>query len=58
MLTPYEAVWRFFFAEQRGNEEDHLSARIALEQAIELQPGYAEAWAAWRSCMSMNIGIS
>jgi TolB-like protein/tRNA A-37 threonylcarbamoyl transferase component Bud32/Tfp pilus assembly protein PilF len=45
-LTPYEAVWRFFLAQQRGNEEDHLSARIALEHAIELQPGYAEAWAA------------
>jgi TolB-like protein/tRNA A-37 threonylcarbamoyl transferase component Bud32 len=45
-LTAYEAVWRFFLAQQRGNEEDHLSARIALEHAIALQPGYAEAWAA------------
>ena len=26
--------------------EDHLLARIALEKAVELQPGYAEAWAA------------
>ncbi|MGB8465986.1 MAG: hypothetical protein WCE49_13630 [Terrimicrobiaceae bacterium] len=45
-LTPYEAVWRFFLAEQRGTEEDHLSARLAIEYAIKLQPGYADAWAA------------
>ena len=45
-LTPYEAVWRFYLAEQRGSAEDHLLARIALEKAVELQPGYAEAWAA------------
>ena len=45
-LTPYEAVWRFFLAEQRGSAEDHLIARIALEKAVERQPGYAEAWAA------------
>ena len=45
-LTPYEAVWRFFLAEQRGSAEDHLLARIALEKAVELEPGYAEAWAA------------
>ncbi len=45
-LTPYEAVWRFFLAQQRGSAEDHFSARIALENAVELQPGYAEAWAA------------
>jgi adenylate cyclase len=45
-LTPYEAVWRFFLAEQRGSAEDHLLTRIALENAVELQPGYAEAWAA------------
>ena len=45
-LTPYEAVWRFYVAEQRGSAEDHLLARIALEKAVELQPGYAEAWAA------------
>ena len=45
-LTPYEAVWRFFLAQQRGSAEDHLLARIALEQAVNLQSGYAEAWAA------------
>jgi hypothetical protein len=45
-LTPYEAVWRFFLAQQRGSAEDHFLARIALENAVELQPGYAEAWAA------------
>jgi len=45
-LAPYEAVWRFFLAQQRGTVEDHLLARIALERAVELQPGNAEAWAA------------
>jgi len=45
-LTPYEAVWRFFLAQQRGSAEDHLLARIALENAVELQPGYPDAWAA------------
>ena len=45
-LTPYEAVWRFFLAQQRGSVEEHLLARIALENAVELQPVYAEAWAA------------
>ena len=45
-LKPYEAVWRFFLAEQRGSAEDHLLARIALEKAVELEPGYADAWAA------------
>ena len=34
-LTPYEAVWRFFLAQQRGSAEDHLLARIALENAVE-----------------------
>ena len=45
-LAPDEAVWRFFLAEQRGTAEDHLLARIALERAVQLQPGNAEAWAA------------
>jgi TolB-like protein/predicted ATPase len=45
-LTPYEAVWRFFLAEQRGSAEDHFLTRTALEKAVEFQPGYAEAWAA------------
>ncbi|MGH7936794.1 MAG: protein kinase domain-containing protein, partial [Chthoniobacterales bacterium] len=45
-LTPYEAVWRFFLAQQRGSAEDHLSARRALEHAVELQPTNADVWAA------------
>ena len=45
-LAPNEAVWRFFLAQQRGTSEDHLQARIALERAVELQPGNAAAWAA------------
>ncbi len=46
-LTPYEAVWRFFLAQQRNSAEDHLLARMALERAVELQPGFAAAWAAF-----------
>ncbi|MEZ0299983.1 MAG: protein kinase [Candidatus Methylacidiphilales bacterium] len=45
-LTPYEAVWRFFLAQQRSTEEDHLAARSVLEQAVKVQPDYADAWAA------------
>ena len=45
-LMPHEAVWRFFYAEQRGSAEEHLLSRIALERAVELQPRYADAWAA------------
>ncbi len=45
-LMPHEAVWRFFYAEQRGSAEEHLITRIALERAVELQPRYADAWAA------------
>lgn len=45
-LAPHQAVWRFFLAQQRGTSEDHLLARVALEKAVELQPGYADAWAA------------
>lgn len=45
-LTPYEAVWRFFLAQQRGSAADHLMARIALEHTVELHPGCADAWAA------------
>jgi TolB-like protein len=45
-LMPHEAVWRFFYAEQRGSSEDHLLARVALERAVEMQPDYADAWAA------------
>jgi TolB-like protein len=44
-LTPYEAVLRFFLYQQRVSAEDHLPARAALERAVELEPGYADAWA-------------
>ncbi len=45
-LTPYEAVLRFFLYQQRVSPEDHLPTRIALERAVELEPGYSDAWAA------------
>ena len=45
-LTPYEAVLQFFLYQQRGSAEDHLPARTALEHAVEIEPSYANAWAA------------
>lgn len=45
-LLPHEAVWRFFYAEQRGSAEEHLITRAAIERVVELQPRYADAWAA------------
>jgi tetratricopeptide (TPR) repeat protein len=43
-LTPYEAVLRYFLFQQRISEQDHLITRTALERAVELDPGYADAW--------------
>jgi adenylate cyclase len=43
-LTPYEAVLRYFLFQQRISAEDHLITRTALERAVELDPGFADAW--------------
>jgi TolB-like protein len=43
-LTPYEAVLRYFLFQQRISAEDHFITRAALERAVELDPGYADAW--------------
>ena len=43
-LTPYEAVLRYFLFQQRISTEDHFITRTALERAVELDPGYADAW--------------
>jgi TolB-like protein/Flp pilus assembly protein TadD len=45
-LTPYESVLRFFLYQHRVAPEDHFVSRIALERAVELEPRYADAWAA------------
>jgi TolB-like protein/predicted ATPase/predicted Ser/Thr protein kinase len=45
-LIAHEAVWRFFYAEQRGSAEEHLIARNALERAVEMEPAYTDARAA------------
>ena len=45
-LTPFEAVLRFFLYQQRVSAEDHLPTRAALEHAVEVDPEYADAWAA------------
>jgi TolB-like protein len=44
-LSPYEAVLRSFAHFQRVNAEEHAASRAALERAVEVQPGYADAWA-------------
>ena len=44
-LSPYEAVLRSFAHFQRVNAEEHAASSAALERAVEVQPGYADAWA-------------
>ncbi len=44
-LTPYEAALRCFAYFQRLTAEEHLSAKLALERAVEHAPDYADAWA-------------
>jgi TolB-like protein/Tfp pilus assembly protein PilF len=44
-LSPYEAVLRSFAHFQRVNAEEHAASRAALERAVDMQPGYADAWA-------------
>ncbi len=44
-LTPYEAVLRWSLNRTRVSELDHLQTRVALERAVKLEPGYADAWA-------------
>ena len=43
-MTPYEAVLRYFLFQQRISSDDHLITRAALERAVEIDPGYADAW--------------
>jgi TolB-like protein/tetratricopeptide (TPR) repeat protein len=43
-LTSYEAVLRYFLFQQRISTEDHFITRAALERAVELDSGYADAW--------------
>lgn len=48
-LTPYEAVLRYFLYRQRISSRDHLITRATLENAVERDEGYADAWA----CLSL-----
>jgi serine/threonine protein kinase len=50
-LTPYEAVLRFFLYQQRVHPAAHLGVRSALERAVEVEPDYADAWAALAICV-------
>jgi adenylate cyclase len=43
-LTPYESVLRYFLFQQRISVDDHLITRDALERAVQIEPGYADAW--------------
>jgi len=45
-LPPYETVLRFFLYQQRVSAEDHRETRAALERAVGVAPGSADAWAA------------
>ena len=45
-MTPYEAVLRQFLFQLRISAEDHRITRAALERAVGLDPGYADAWIA------------
>ncbi len=45
-LDAYDAVLRFYDYWVHGSAERHESVRAALQQAVELDPGYASAWAA------------
>ena len=50
-MTAYQAVLRYFLYQQRLSQEDHLIAREALERAVEIEPGYADAW----SCLTLVV---
>lgn len=45
-LDAYDAVLRFYEYWVSGSPERHEAVRAALERAVELDPGYASAWAA------------
>jgi serine/threonine protein kinase/tetratricopeptide (TPR) repeat protein len=44
-LSPYEAVVRCFGYFQILSPDEHRAVREALERAVQLAPGYADAWA-------------
>ncbi len=44
-MTPYEAVLQFSLNRASVSAADHLRSRIALERAVEFEPGNAVAWA-------------
>ncbi|HYN06241.1 MAG TPA: protein kinase [Vicinamibacterales bacterium] len=44
-LSPYEAVLRSFGYGERRTPEEHAIAQAGLERAVQLAPGYADAWA-------------
>ncbi len=50
-MTAYQAVLRYFLFQQRLSQEDHVIAREALERAVEVEPGYADAW----SCLALVV---
>ena len=45
LLTPYEAVLRRLAYENLKSPEEHAHVREALESAVRVAPGYADAWA-------------
>ena len=44
-LSSYECILRFFEFQRHFNAETHRVARACLEDVVEAEPGYGEAWA-------------
>jgi len=44
-MAPFEAILQWSLNRQSVGAEDHLRSRIALQRAVEIEPGYADAWA-------------
>ena len=44
-LAAYDCVLRYYAYQKTFNRQEHAKVRACLERAVELDPGYADAWA-------------
>jgi cytochrome c-type biogenesis protein CcmH/NrfG len=44
-LAAYDWVLRYYSYQKLFDRQEHARVRACLERAVELDPGYAEAWA-------------
>ena len=44
-LAAYDCVLRYYAYQKAFNRQEHAKVRTCLERAVELDPGYADAWA-------------